>query len=91
MFKIDDETNSRGIAYFNVDSIAFLKNLRKNAASFEIDQAMLYKLQTILTEKLPIKTKLAIPSLYLHGYREYMHLFVTKGGIIEASPTCLAS
>lgn len=29
LFKIDDETNSRGIAYLNVDSIAFLKHLRK--------------------------------------------------------------
>lgn len=29
LFKIDDEGSSRGIAYFNVDSIAFLKQLRK--------------------------------------------------------------
>lgn len=92
VFKIDDETCSRGIAFFEVDSIPFLKSLRKStSASFEIDSNMLSKLQAILAEKLPSKTKLAIPSLYLHGYREYIHLFVTKGGIIEASPTCPSS
>lgn len=28
-FKIDDESEGRGIAYFNVDSVKFLKRLRK--------------------------------------------------------------
>jgi hypothetical protein len=28
IFKVDDENNSRGIAYLNVDSVAFIKKLR---------------------------------------------------------------
>lgn len=88
LFKIDDESDSRGIAYFEVDSLPFLKGLRKTTHAIAIDQQLLYKLQALLTESLPRKVKLAVPTLYLYGYKEYMQLFVMKGGIIEASPTC---
>ena len=43
IFKIDDESNSRGIAYLPIDNIAFLKNLRKMNISIEINQDLLNK------------------------------------------------
>ncbi|EGR31111.1 IQ calmodulin-binding motif family protein, putative, partial [Ichthyophthirius multifiliis] len=86
LFKIDDEINSRGIAYLTVDNISFIKNLRKINATIEINQDLLHKIQEVLTKSLPSKIKMAIPSLY-QNYKQFINYFVRKGGIIEASPT----
>ncbi|KAL4463088.1 hypothetical protein ABPG74_007089 [Tetrahymena malaccensis] len=91
LFKIDDEVGSRGIAYLNVDSIAFLKKLRKQTIQIEIGQELLIQLQQILADKLPTKVKMAVPSLFQYGYKEYLNQFILKGGIIEACPTCTFS
>lgn len=41
IFKIDDENLGRGIAYFNVNSIKYLKNIRKAQGEIEINNEFL--------------------------------------------------
>lgn len=84
IFKIDDEFNGRGIAWFSVNGIGFFKELRK-VGKFEVTENLLGRIRDMLTQVLPNRMKFATPSLY-PNYKEYMLNFVRKGGIIEAMP-----
>lgn len=45
------------------------------------------KITEILSEKLPTKLKISVKTLY-PTYKAYMNDFLSKGGILEAVPTC---
>lgn len=90
VFKIDDEFNGRGIAWFSVNSIGFFKELRKSAEKIEISEGLLSKIKIILEQMLPNRLKFATPSLY-PNYKEYIFHFLRKGGLIEAMPNAMIS
>jgi len=89
IFKIDDEFNGRGIAWFSVNGIGFFKEMRKNG-KFELNENLLGKIRDLLAQALPMRLKFATPSLY-PNYKEYIFHFLRKGGIIEAMPNATIS
>ena len=89
IFKIDDEFNGRGIAWFSVNGINYFKELRK-IGKFEVSEGLLGRIRDLLTQILPNRLKFATPSLY-PNYNEYILHFLRKGGIIEAMPNATIS
>lgn len=89
IFKIDDEFNGRGIAWFSVTGIEYFKELRK-IEKIEITEGLLGRIKMILQQSLPSRLKFATPSLY-PNYKEYIFHFLRRGGIIEAMPNTTIS
>lgn len=87
VFKIDDEFNGRGHAYFQVDNIKPLSDIRRKQV--EINEELVDKIISILSKNLSRKVKIAISRLY-NGWQEYLEAFCRVGGVIEAAPTCLS-
>lgn len=101
VFKIDGETQGRGIAYLDLNTIKQFKYLKsdfgaknkqaKNALDFRKDskESQLYnKLTQLLLRKLPSKLQIVRRGLY-EGFQDYIDQFCAKGGMIEASPGIL--
>lgn len=89
IFKIDDEFNGRGIAWFSVNGLNFFKELRK-MGKFDVSEGLLGRIRELLKQALPQRMKLATPTLY-PNYKEYLMHFMRKGGIIEAMPNAMNS
>ncbi len=85
IFKIDDEVNGRGHASINVETMKTIVELRKRKV--EMTDAVIEKIQEVLTKLLPKKVKIAQPSLF-RSFDEYMEHFCRVGGVIEAAPMC---
>lgn len=88
VFKIDDENSGRGIAWLEVPSIKMIKELRR--AKFEANERLIETVQQQLHKELPLKAKLAMPSLY-KNWADYIKEFCKSGGLIEAQPNCPTS
>jgi len=85
IFKIDDEVNGRGHASINVETMKTIVELRKR--KIEMTDAVIEKIQEVLTKLLPKKVKIAQPTLF-RNFDEYMDHFCRVGGVIEAAPMC---
>ncbi|KAL4447016.1 hypothetical protein ABPG74_013868 [Tetrahymena malaccensis] len=85
VFKIDGEFKGRGIAFFSLESIRVLSDIRKQKK--EIDESQVSKIREIVSSLLPSKTLIAIPTLF-QNYQEFLYYFLEHKGIIEASPLC---
>jgi hypothetical protein len=88
LFKIDDEYNGRGHAYFLIDNIKPLAEIRRKQV--EINEDLVDKIIGILTKHLHKKVKLPFSRLY-NGWQEYLEAFCRVGGVIEAAPTCMTN
>jgi hypothetical protein len=53
LLKIDDESQSRGIAIIDLDSMKYFRLLRKAENAIEIDENLIKKTTLILENKLP--------------------------------------
>jgi hypothetical protein len=62
VFKIDDEFNGRGHAFFNVETIKTIIELRKKKV--EMTESIIEKLLEVIKKVLPKKVKIAQPSLF---------------------------
>ncbi|KRX03040.1 hypothetical protein PPERSA_08115 [Pseudocohnilembus persalinus] len=89
LLKIDDETQGRGIAYFYVEQIPMLKQIKKSQ-EVDVNGEFLQSLIQVLKEQLPKKLKIATNTLY-NDYHSYMRDFFRKGGVIEAHPLSIPS
>jgi hypothetical protein len=91
-FKIDDEFSSRGLAYFNVNSINLLKKLNQEnnddvlSDMFGTEKEVIQLVADELKEKLKTKLKILHKSIY-PTYNQFMTHFLTRGGVIEAAPS----
>ena len=88
VFKIDNEFEGRGIAYFDLGSSKRLYRLCKELKNPQSDEAYA-DVQRLLGSLLPAKFAFAKPSLY-RDYYEYMDEFCRQGGVIEGSPTSIS-
>jgi hypothetical protein len=61
---MDDENLGRGLAYLDVNSIKYLRSIRKIYGEIEINNEFLQKITDILTKKLPYKMKISVKTLY---------------------------
>ncbi len=85
IFKIDDEFNGRGHATLAVDSIKTILELRKR--KIEMTEAIIEKIQEVISKVLPKKAKIASLGLY-RSWEEYLDHFCRVGGVIEGAPMC---
>jgi hypothetical protein len=69
IFKIDNEHSGRGIAYYDVNTVPELVELKKEVSTMFEDSVFL-ELQTILTKTLSKKLKFAYSQLY-KSYDDY--------------------
>ena len=83
VFKIDDEVNGRGHAWLDVDHIRTVIELRKKKV--DINEAIITRIQDVLSKLLPRKAKLAQQKLY-GDFEGFMAEFCRVGGVIEAAP-----
>ena len=88
LFKIDNEHNGRGIAYFDVTSCSALVDIKKNIANLE-ERELYVDVQSILGKTLAKTTKFAYSSLY-KNWEDYLSEFIRNGGIIQAAPSILS-
>jgi len=83
IFKMDNEYDGRGHAYLDVTQIRTILELRKKKV--EMTEAVIKRLQDVITRVLPKKVIIAQPSLH-KNWDEYMTAFCAQCGVIEAAP-----
>lgn len=83
LFKIDDEFGGRGHASLDVEQVRTVMELRRKKV--EMTEAVILRLQEVITKILPRKSKIAQPTLY-KNWDMYMDEFCRCGGVIEAAP-----
>ena len=83
IFKIDDEFGGRGHASLDVEQVRTVVELRRKKV--EMTEAVILRLQEVITKILPRKVKIAQPTLY-RNWDMYMQEFTKCGGVIEAAP-----
>lgn len=88
VFKIDNEHNGRGIAYFDVNSSQILVDIRKNYLNLNDDEVYI-DIQAALTKTLAKYVKFAYSQLYLN-WEDYLSEFTRNGGMIQAAPSSLS-
>ena len=85
LFKIDGEIRGRGIAFFSIESVRAIADVRKQAGGI-LEANHVTSLREIISSLLPSKTVIATPSLY-STYLEFLNSFLFNHGIIEACPS----
>jgi len=88
VFKIDDENSGRGIAWLDIGTIKLVKDLRRS--KFDANEKLIETLQQQIHRELPLKAKIAMPSLF-KTWANYIKEFCKTGGVIEAQPNCTSS
>jgi len=83
IIKLDGELRGRGVAFFSLESIRVLSDIRKQRR--EIDETQVVKIREIVSSLLPSKLQIATPSLYT-SYSEFIAVLTAEGGLIEAAP-----
>ena len=83
IFKIDDEFGGRGHASLDVEQVRTVVELRRKKV--EMTEAVIMRLQEVISKILPRKAKIAMPTLY-KNWDMYMAEFQKCGGVIEAAP-----
>jgi hypothetical protein len=83
IFKIDDEFGGRGHASLDVEQVRTVVELRKKKV--EMTEAVISRLQEVISKILPRKVKLAMPTLF-KNWESYLEEFCKVGGVIEAAP-----
>ena len=83
IFKVDDEFGARGHASLDVEQVRTIVELKKKKV--EMTEAVIQRLQEVLSKILSKKVKLAQPTLY-RNWEHYMEDFCRSGGVIEAAP-----
>ncbi|EGR31565.1 IQ calmodulin-binding motif family protein, putative [Ichthyophthirius multifiliis] len=86
LFKIDNEINGRGIAFFNLETIRALTEIRKQKT--ELEEKHVLKIREIIESLLPFKIQISMPTLF-QTYQEFLNCFLINNGIIEACPLAL--
>lgn len=82
MFKIDNESSSRGTAIFDTNLIPNLTKLKKLN---EFGEESIDKLYTLLKKNVCKKASLSCPQLY-DSFEDYLKELAKHGGVIEAMP-----
>lgn len=91
ILKIDNEFNSRGTAYFQINHSKHLVDLKKDRQAGAIDSDKFESMvEGILRSTLHKKIEIQCKNLHKSG-EEFLNEIVDKGGIIEACPTYLLS
>lgn len=85
IFKIDNEFNGRGTASLSIENIKGIKDVR--IGTLEINDAIIDTFQQRIHKELPLKTQIAMPSLF-KNYECFINEFCKVGGVIEAKPNC---
>ena len=80
---MDDEFAARGHASLNVETVRTITELRRKKV--EMTEAVIQRLQGVLSKILPKKAKIAQPTLY-SSWDHYLSEFCKAGGVIEAAP-----
>ena len=80
---MDDEFAGRGHASLNVETVRTITELRRKKV--EMTEAVIQRLQGVLSKILPKKAKIAQPTLY-SSWDHYLSEFCKAGGVIEAAP-----
>jgi len=82
MFKIDNESSSRGTALLDTNLIPVLTKMRKQ---YEFNDESIEKLYNILRKNVGKKAIMCCPQLY-DNFNEYISEFTKHGGVIEGMP-----
>ncbi|OMJ91920.1 hypothetical protein SteCoe_5482 [Stentor coeruleus] len=82
LFKINHETKSRGLAFFDTTKLKSVMKYRKYDV---IKEEYLIEIHTELVKVLPISVKLVMITLW-ESWHSFLHAFCLYGGIIEETP-----
>lgn len=98
VFKIDNESGGRGVAYLDATTLKDLAALRKEKSShpvrWKLPETLTnahQRLEAVLRDNLAKKLVLATPAIYDDSITTFLLLFCRMGGVIEAGPTNLLS